>query len=170
MALMTDLENSGIGLAGADHVPCAFERVAHHFLAVHMLATLKAEARIRGVHEVGRGDEDGLDRGLLVEHLLDVFVDLHFTLDLVLVLTKKAAAGLGDGKLPDVAHGHPLDAGHVLGGDPEGISLGTAADEGALDRAPGGGFLCHGGLAGHKVEAAAGQGAGAEKAAPVHET
>jgi hypothetical protein len=87
----------------------------------------------------------------------------------MLIFTEEATTSLRDGEFPDVAHGDPLDARNIFGGDSKSVALRTAANKGTLDSAARRGLLGDGGFAGCKVQAAAGEGAGAEEAAAVHE-
>jgi hypothetical protein len=73
-ALVTHLCRYARLLRDARHEACLTDVVGEGLLAIHVLASFHRENRDEGVQMVGRGDEDGVDRLLLLEHDPEVFV------------------------------------------------------------------------------------------------
>ena len=126
---MADLQQLAGLAGGSHHAARALERIRHFFLAVHVLAGLEAVDRVPRVPEVGRGDDDGVECLLLVEHLAVVVV----AVDLVL----EPLEGVDGAPLvvlrPDVAHRTEAQSGDAQHRFRQDLALRPGAEKSDVD-------------------------------------
>lgn len=126
---MADLAELAGFIHRFDHRTRALEAVGHHFLAIDILAGLQGHDRVRGVPEIRRGHDHGVEILLLLEHVARV--DVAFRI--VTEAGADAAVGGTHAIFHDVADGGVAKAGNVDHRIENDFVLFAAADEAHID-------------------------------------
>ncbi len=126
--LMTDLQQFSGCAHGLHHRARPLDRVAHHFLAVHMQAGLQAGIRHGRVTEIRRSDHDRLQVLFLGQQVLIVLVGADFIAELLQVARALVAV-----VIPDIADRHKPDALNIQKGFEQNLAFLAITDEGNVE-------------------------------------